>query len=376
MVTHGEWTTTNRSIARCRGLKILDNTSAGYVPPNVFVMRLHTNCPLCRFFTDVMDVPGASEVAVWPVNHTSMSRDIYSIADSKAYVHGAHEITPTHLGLGHTRKFILGHSYPDGIKSDDAPTSWKQFYTNYESRQSFPYRSPKTDSVDMDLVRVWVAGCQAKHTNHCVDAGPEIMSNIRSLPGFQLIDCNTNRVAMAPVVFQYVALSYVWGQSLAKDDGDARSHNELGGNLPSNLPETIRDAMTVTLKLGYRYLWVDKYCINQALDPSELEVQLAGMGAIYHGAMVTIIAAAGSDTTYGLPGVGTRPRVPQPSIRINGTTWVSGSENTHSPTKLSKWATRGWVSVYTMIASEFHQAHFNTDIPGSSLLSSAPYVHR
>jgi hypothetical protein len=375
MVTHGEWTTTNRSIARCRGLKILNNTSADNVPSNVFVMQLHPSCPLCRFFKDVMDVPGASEVAVWPINHTSMSRNVHYIVDSEAYVHGAHGITPTHLGLDHTRKFILGLSYPDGIKSDDTPTSWKQFYTNYQPRQPFPYHSPKTDSVDMDLVRVWVAGCQAKHTDLCVDAGPEIMSDIRSLPGFQLIDCNTSRIVIAPEVFQYVALSYVWGQPLAKNDGSARSCNQLGGNLPSNLPETIRDAMTVTLRLGYRYLWVDKYCINQALDSNELEEQLAGMGAIYHGAVVTIIAAAGNDTSYGLPGIGSRPRVPQPSIKINGTTWVSGSENTHSPTRLSKWATRGWVSLYTMIPSKFHLAHFNTDLSGSPLLSSAPYVH-
>jgi hypothetical protein len=37
------------------------------------------------------------------------------------------------------------------------------------------------------------------------------------------------------------------------------------------------------------------------------------MDRIYQNAEVTIIAAAGSDSKYGLPGVGKRHRDPQPS---------------------------------------------------------------
>jgi hypothetical protein len=39
--------------------------------------------------------------------------------------------------------------------------------------------------------------------------------------------------------------------------------------LPTKLPRTIEDAITVTQKLDFRYLWVDRYCINQQPDEEQ-----------------------------------------------------------------------------------------------------------
>jgi hypothetical protein len=65
--------------------------------------------------------------------------------------------------------------------------------------------------------------------------------------GLKLIDCQTRLVVHAESSFHYVALSYVWG---------AVTVIERRKGL---FPSTIRDSMKVVLKLGYRYLWVDKY---------------------------------------------------------------------------------------------------------------------
>ena len=62
-------------------------------------------------------------------------------------------------------------------------------------------------------------------------------------------------------------------------------------------PKVIKDAFLVTKKLGYRYLWVDRYCIVQD-DAQEKHQQIKNMGSIYENARVTIVAAAGSDPTY------------------------------------------------------------------------------
>ena len=117
--------------------------------------------------------------------------------------------------------------------------------------------------------------------------------------------------------YTYIALSYVWGQvdclkllmhnqeELAKPGG-LRNHRH-------EIPWTIIDAIHLTKDMGFRYLWVDALCL---LQDNELDM-LQGihhMDIIYRGAVLTIIAATGSDANTGLPGVrdGSR-RLDQPT---------------------------------------------------------------
>jgi hypothetical protein len=339
MVTHGEWSLTGERISKCEGLKMLEEAWNGDLPSYGLELQLQSECPLCQFFRDTTGAPAVSRVSIWPIispeDHKEMIRG--------QMIRGAVEIA-SFTSINRSVKFLLRLSSRDEIESDSPPTSWGQFYRRIPPGKRFPYHCVQKSSVDMEIAKVWVTGCQMKHVSHCADQGLEIMSNIRSLPGFQLIDCTTNKIVVAPKGFQYVALSYVWGQPRAEDGTHINAYNQLDETRLSDVPDTIQDAITVTLRLGYQYLWVDKYCINQALDTSGLQEQLAGMGAIYHGAVFTIIAAAGIDAHYGLPGIGNRPRVEQPSIAIDGVTWVSGSAFPDGPLSRSKWATRGWVS--------------------------------
>lgn len=87
----------------------------------------------------------------------------------------------------------------------------------------------------------------------------------------------------------WVALSYVWGHS----SGDAGPEV-----FPQALPNTIEDAIKVTEEMGYRYLWVDRYCIDQKEEAQKLDL-IAKMDIIYRAADLTIIAAAGLDEVLG-----------------------------------------------------------------------------
>ncbi|PQE09993.1 hypothetical protein CJF31_00003918 [Rutstroemia sp. NJR-2017a BVV2] len=126
----------------------------------------------------------------------------------------------------------------------------------------------------------------------------------------------------------YVTLSYVWG--------DEQRRQKVG----PNLPPTIEDAIHVTLKLGYQYLWVDRYCINQGNDSEEIS-QIQQMGSIYKNSEFTIIAAAGSDPCYGLPGV-SRSRLPQAAVRFGQLELVNPGSVAATVLKHSQWSTRGW----------------------------------
>lgn len=55
----------------------------------------------------------------------------------------------------------------------------------------------------------------------------------------------------------YVALSYVWGMNQTFILLEATEKNLEAGFEVDLLPRTIQDAVTVTRRLGFQYIWVD-----------------------------------------------------------------------------------------------------------------------
>jgi hypothetical protein len=129
---------------------------------------------------------------------------------------------------------------------------------------------------------------------------------------YERIDCKTRKVILAvnlPNV-PYVAFSYTWEQNPGHD-------LPYSDSLPDDLPLTIEDSVLVTQKIGYRFLWIDRYCINQQMALKS-EHQIRRMDLIYQNAQVTIVACASDDLSHGLPGVSTRKRIPQAKARVGG----------------------------------------------------------
>lgn len=156
-----------------------------------------------------------------------------------------------------------------------------------------PVRTIEEKINNYEIVKDWISLCRNHHTKVCS------IGNTSSIPSLRLIECKTGKLVPAKN-HPYVALSYVWGfSSETSEDPD---------KLPDKLPRTIKDAMTVTERLDFRYLWVDRYCINQRRKEDVAE-QVGKMDLIYQNAELTIVAAAGDDPSYGLPGVCERKRM-------------------------------------------------------------------
>jgi len=68
------------------------------------------------------------------------------------------------------------------------------------------------------------------------------------------------------------------------------------------LPQTIEDALELASMLDLEYVWVDALCIIQD-DPEDQGYQIGKMATIYSSAFLTIIAASGSHSDAGLPGL-------------------------------------------------------------------------
>ncbi|KAH7117486.1 heterokaryon incompatibility protein-domain-containing protein [Dactylonectria macrodidyma] len=195
--------------------------------------------------------------------------------------------------------------------------------TQQDESETASVRLIERDTISYDIIKSWVGVCVRDHTR-CAT-----LTSSSDVPEFKLLDCETltivNDVPDAP----YVALSYVWGTG-----------EIIGNGLPETLPEVIQDAMTVVLRLGLKYLWVDRYCILQSSTAHKM-AQIYNMDNIYGNASLTIIAAAGVDPSNGLPGVGKRRQAPQHALRL-GKLQLRVVQDHRQAIAKSKWATRGW----------------------------------
>lgn len=195
-----------------------------------------------------------------------------------------------------------------------------------------PYLLPSiinTHQVDFGKVKGWLDACHHNHKKCGTVKRPKVP--------IQVIDCHSLQLLEAPKDCQYVTLSYVWGNSQTDSDDLSKA------------PATIRDAMQVTVTLGYRYLWIDRYCIHQN-EPGDKAAQIKQMDLVYSGSVFTIIAAAGQSPEYGLPGVGHRPREEQMSRVVRGRHLIGALDHPRDLVTDSVWMTRAWTYQEGMLA--------------------------
>lgn len=202
---------------------------------------------------------------------------------------------------------------------------------------------PVKDIWDHNKAKSWLTACAAWHNSTCNG------QKIPRVPGMNLIDCEEMTIVKADDRMKWMALSYVWGadyQNSTSPDTKGTGFRE-GSLVPPDLPRTIQDAIRVTLQLEYRYLWVDEYCIDQT-DEHHLKSQIKKMDQIYRGSDLTIVAAAGEDKGYGLPGVrysgsaGPTKREGNKIIFVGDFVIFSNGDRPDTLTFRSKWYTRAW----------------------------------
>jgi len=197
----------------------------------------------------------------------------------------------------------------------------------------FEGRVLNPETVDFDTLKSWMNYCECHHTRTC---GTRDLSSIDSVPLLRVIDCERRVITnQDPKTCRYLALSYVWGNAPSAEQ------MEWSEKLPETLPKVIEDAIVLALKLDHQFLWVDRYCIKQN-DNKDRLTQIHNMDGIYKNAFACIIAAAGSDSTFGLPGVSTVPRIPQNRAMVGNRLLVSTMPSIETVVKSSTWATRAW----------------------------------
>jgi hypothetical protein len=190
---------------------------------------------------------------------------------------------------------------------------------------------------DPEVIKAWLSACDTHHPLCTASEGRE------TAPDVHFIDCQTRSVVSGselPPSMEYVALSYVWGIKPSAKTGPEASMR-AGNALPEHLPAVIGDAIKASLALGFQFLWVDKYCIDQKNQATKHK-QIFHMDAVYKHASLTIIAAAGTDESTGLPGVTQDRPTRQTSIQTDEVSILSTLPSPVHQIVNSKWASRAW----------------------------------
>lgn len=200
------------------------------------------------------------------------------------------------------------------------------------------------ECVDLNLVRGWIQNCKENHTFEC-DYTP--WEKIRQFPsGLRLIDVKRMCIVKASKHSRYIALSYVWGNakiiqltmrnklSMEKDSSLAKRTDILG--------QTLLDSIQLVGCLGERYLWCDQLCIVQDNLKEKIE-QISQMGLIYAQAVLSIIAAGGTNADASLPGLRPGSRsVTQNTEVIQGLRLLVPMPMLSQQLHTSMWNTRAW----------------------------------
>ncbi|PVH93009.1 HET-domain-containing protein, partial [Periconia macrospinosa] len=171
----------------------------------------------------------------------------------------------------------------------------------------------------------WITFCQKHHTQLC--------SQKARVSALTVIDCEICQVVELPSASPYLTLSYVWGS--------AQAFEGIDDECIQDVPRVINDAFHAVRSLGFRYLWIDRYCIPQG-DAQEKQRLIQNMGAIYKSSALTLIAAAGDGPHYGLPGIRPGLRRARPTISIGPWALIPQETGFVSEINESKWNSRGW----------------------------------
>ena len=283
--------------------------------PHPHTMRYSGNCRLCRLmFQD------------------TFSDQLDDTHDLRSYTEDYKTVEPIeYTDPGAEDVVFLKINPPNPYKNTPDPFNTVFCKLAGDGLQSTDCALSAQTTWNAAVARLWLDGCAGCHNS----VGPEESVYVS---GMNLIDCKHMVIVQARQEMRWLALSYVWGKTTQAEDYPSYCE---GSSMPDHIPKTIGDAISVTLELGYRYLWVDEYCINQS-DHNHRNDQIMKMDRIYHGADLTIVAAAGDNKMYGLPGVGSTERKQREVICVDDVVVFSNGPDPRVEIWESTWYSRAW----------------------------------
>lgn len=219
---------------------------------------------------------------------------------------------------------------------------------------SFLGRRIDLKQVNTELLGRWLSICRGSHGLAC---DRRTLTGLPPAPleGVRLVDLVDERLvhfeSLETTSIQYATASYMWGMTpfirLTSDYLTELSQHL--GPYTSGVPPVLRDAMLLTKELGIRYIWIDALCIIQD-DRDDWSHTAPLMDRIYGNGTINFCAAAGHDTSRGLPGCPTTVRSTSQPIAKCGNLELTVVKPVESLIEGTNWNTRAWTFQERMLS--------------------------
>lgn len=173
-------------------------------------------------------------------------------------------------------------------------------------------------SAHLEILRQWAINCDSDHEELSCQQHQVGASSVSLTLPTRLIDVGGSNDAEVRLwepsirdVGAWIALSHPWGPPPHFSTNRQNLSAHIAGMRIDELPQTFRDAITVTRSLGLRYLWIDSLCIIQG-DGGDFSQESKRMEEVYSGAYCVIAASRTTSHYSGFLG----PRVDRDHVSI------------------------------------------------------------
>ncbi|RDL38648.1 uncharacterized protein BP5553_02988 [Venustampulla echinocandica] len=338
--------------------------------PSQIAISAEAGCPLCGLLSENFDLGPIS----LPIRFYGIRRRL-SLQEKESLVEEG-DIEALRLLNGYDR-------------DDTNPFSHKlALYTTHDdvsasSLKRRPFIKDFASEECFRLIKSWLDTCVFHH--------PGCNTSIISQLPTRVIDVGMQGGQQDPFLFtppqgykySYVALSYCWGNTetrfvLTKENSLLPTYR-----LPlRTLPKTLKDAIEITRKLKFRFLWVDALCIIQEGDGGEDFLrQSVTMRHIYGNATLTIAAAAAKNVNEG---IFRKPHHEQPECKVLydlpdgtiGTAYLEFEENDRGASRVDEpLNTRAWAFQERILSPRvvvFYEDQLSWDCTSALIDSNGP----
>lgn len=338
--------------------------------PLAHTLKDRSNCPYCTFFQAMIGhvsgtgagMPGTPTAGQQPNGSDSEARKDTATSTFTPYFRIRHaferlgisqkhelgrsilfEVTTKNKSLprGYILRAAEGETSIDGYleSSLDDGTSETGTQSSQPSTQQQISNLLRGRSVtallDPALPRCWIDYCKEHHAEERCAAKPAVHGKAP----LRLVDAESRRVVsvadLGSQEHEYVTLSYTVGSSKLEP---LPEHGES----PTNLPALFEDALSLTLSLGYRYIWIDHFCLPLRENKMERRQQLDLLGEVFARSALTIIVAAGDGVADGIPGVSIHRDQDQLSLQNESGLFTTSLLRPDVEVAASTWAHNAW----------------------------------
>lgn len=206
----------------------------------------------------------------------------------------------------------------------------------------------------------WMKPCIAGHS-HCQRATSRNYDVLPSRIIHVRMECSGEQprlvaqlldVQSLPVNIKYITLSHAWGQHKFLTLTSENLH-QFRQSIPLSVPDfnqTFKDALALTIELGYNYIWIDSLCIIQGSPASDWAYECPRMGSIYSNSDLNLSATGFQDARFGMFGPPRRLVVP-PTIMYPEGEHLRVIHNSDYGPKTLPLNRRGWVIQESILVS-------------------------